>query len=135
MVRVTVRSQLNYVDLLQALAENIARLMKFDEDSIFWVGMSTRECVANAICHGNRLDGNKNVDVEFEIHADRLVISVDDAGDGFDPACVPDPRETENLLKSSGRGIFFVKSFMDQVDFLCSPAGGTRLRMTKRTRL
>jgi serine/threonine-protein kinase RsbW len=133
MLKLTFGSKLDYVDLAQSLAESVTRMMKFDEDSIYWIGMSTRECVANAICHGNKMDDSKDVDVQFEIHKDRLVISVDDQGEGFDPEGVPDPLTTENLLKPSGRGIFFVKSFMDQVDVLRSPSGGTRLRMTKRT--
>ena len=132
MVKVTMGSRSDYVDLLQTLAESIAQMMGFDENGVYWVGMSTRECVANAICHGNKCDRSKEVEVQFEIHEDRLVISVDDAGEGFDPSCVADPRAEENLLKPSGRGIFFIKSFMDEVDFLRSPAGGTRLRMVKR---
>ena len=133
LIRVTIESRLDYIDLLQALAERITRLRCSDEEVVFHVGMSTRESVANAICHGNRLDEHKQVDVEFHIHPDCLVICVDDAGDGFDPQGIPDPLAPENLLKPSGRGILFVRSFMDQVDFLRSPAGGTRLRMVKRT--
>lgn len=135
MIKVTVGSRPDYVDLLQTLAENIARMMGFDEDGVYWVGMSTRECVANAICHGNKCDESKEVEVQFEICEDRLVISVDDAGEGFDPSSVADPRAEENLLKPSGRGIFFIRSFMDEVDVLRSPAGGTRLRMVKRADL
>ncbi|MBI2821889.1 MAG: ATP-binding protein [Acidobacteria bacterium] len=132
MVKVTVGSKLEYVDLLQMLAENITRMMKFDEEAVYRVGMSTRESVANAICHGNKQDASKWVQVEFEIYEDRLVINVDDAGEGFDPAELADPLAQENLLKPCGRGILFVRTFMDEVDFLPSPAGGTRLKMTKR---
>lgn len=131
-VEVTVESNLDYAELLQAVAEKITHMMCLDESTAYQVGMSTRESVINAICHGNKLNRAKKVGIRFEIYKDRLVISVDDEGDGFNPATLPDPLAQENLLKPSGRGIFFVKSFMDQVDFLCSPAGGTRLRMMKR---
>ncbi|MBI4457200.1 MAG: ATP-binding protein [Acidobacteria bacterium] len=131
-VKITVGSSLGHVDLLQALAENITRMMEFDENTAHQIGISIRESVINAVCHGNKLDESKKVNVEFEIYADRLVISVDDEGEGFNPATIPDPLALENLMKPSGRGIFFVKSFMDEVDFLPSPAGGTRLRMLKK---
>lgn len=131
-VEVTVESSFDYLDLIQALSDNITRMMGFDEDASHWIGMSIRESVVNAIQHGNRSDRKKRVSIKFEIYQDRLVVNVDDEGKGFDPANIPDPLTGENLMKPSGRGIFFMKSFMDQVEFLPSPTGGTRLRMTKR---
>lgn len=131
-VEVTVASSLDFVELVQTLSDNITRMMGFDGDTAHWIGMSIRESVVNAIQHGNKLDKNKRVGIKFEIYADRLVINVDDEGEGFNPSDIPDPLSGENLMKPSGRGIFFMKSFMDQVEFLPSPAGGTRLRMTKR---
>ncbi|HEY2931631.1 MAG TPA: ATP-binding protein [Acidobacteriota bacterium] len=132
LVEIRVESSLNSVELVQALTDNITKMMRFDEDSAHWIGMSVRESMINAIRHGNQYQEGKKVDVTFEIYVDRLVISIDDEGRGFDPESLPDPLAPENLLKPSGRGIFFVKSFMDQVNFLRSPAGGTRLRMMKR---
>ena len=133
LVEVRVESSLNSVELVQALTDNITKMMRFDEDTAHWIGMSVRESMINAVRHGNQYQESKRVDVTFEIHSDRLVINIDDEGNGFDPESLPDPLAPENLLKPSGRGIFFVKSFMDQVNFLRSPSGGTRLRMMKRT--
>ncbi|HEY3128302.1 MAG TPA: ATP-binding protein [Acidobacteriota bacterium] len=131
-VEVSVESSLDYVELIQTLSDNITRMMGFDADTSHWIGMSIRESVVNAIYHGNKSDKSKRVGIKFEIYQDRLVVNVDDEGEGFDPGSIPDPLAGENLMKPSGRGIFFMKSFMDQVEFLPRPAGGTRLRMTKR---
>ncbi|HEV8130073.1 MAG TPA: ATP-binding protein [Acidobacteriota bacterium] len=133
-VEVTVESSLDHVELIQTLADNITKMMGFDEDTSHWIGMSIRESVVNAIQHGNKMDKNKKVGVKFEIYQDRLVVNVEDQGEGFDPSRIPDPLTGENLMRPSGRGIFFMKSFMDQVEFLPGTTGGTRLRMTKKVR-
>jgi serine/threonine-protein kinase RsbW len=130
-LKVSFESRLPYIDLMQSLAENLARLRSADDSLIFQVGLSTRESVANAICHGNSLDERKRVDIEFEIHPDRILIQVDDSGFGFDPAGLPDPLDPQNLLKPSGRGLLLIRSLMDEVEFLRSPSGGMRLKMVK----
>ena len=132
-LRFKLESRLDSIDLAQFLSESLVRLRCSDEAVIFHVGLSMRESVTNAICHGNGEDSAKHVDIEFQVYPDRIVIQVDDAGSGFDPSAVPDPLAPENLLKPSGRGILFIRSMMDQVEFLRSPAGGTRLKMVKIT--
>jgi serine/threonine-protein kinase RsbW len=82
--------------------------------------------------HGNRGDENKRVTVTFDLRPGRLDIEVQDEGAGFDPAAVPDPVAEENLLKPFGRGIFFMRQFMDDVAYSFPPSGGTVVRMTKR---
>jgi serine/threonine-protein kinase RsbW len=98
--------------------------------------VALRESVINAIRHGNQLDQAKHVFVEFESHAvdeiPELRIRVRDQGPGFDPTALPDPLATENLLKASGRGIFLIRSFMDDVLFQRAPEGGMEIRMIKR---
>ncbi len=61
----------------------------------------------------------------------RLEVEIADEGAGFDPRGVGDPLNPTNLMKTSGRGIFYMRTFMDSVDFVFSPAGGTRLIMIK----
>ncbi|HHQ48280.1 MAG TPA: ATP-binding protein [Acidobacteria bacterium] len=93
---------------------------------------SLREAVANAVRHGNRLDLERRVGVEYEIDSREIVIRVTDEGEGFDPAAVPDPTAPENLLRPGGRGIFFMKQLMDRVVIEGRPTGGTLVTMTRR---
>jgi serine/threonine-protein kinase RsbW len=106
--------------------------MGFDEDTAHWIGMSVRESVTNAIQHGNKLDLDKKVDIKFTVGPEQLEISVKDQGPGFHVEELPSPLEPENLLKPSGRGIFYIRSFMDEVEFKSSPQGGMEIRMVKK---
>jgi serine/threonine-protein kinase RsbW len=106
--------------------------MSFDEDSAHWIGMSVRESVTNAIQHGNKLDLSKKVDICFEVLPDRLSICVRDQGSGFQVDDIPNPLDNDNLLKPSGRGIFYIRTFMDEVEFRSLPQGGTEVYMVKK---
>jgi serine/threonine-protein kinase RsbW len=114
-----------------AVAEFLNRL-GVSEEAMFGIDMAVREAVTNAVIHGNRQDENKTVDVDVKSSPDAVEISVHDQGPGFNPEEVPDPTAAENILKSSGRGIFFMRTFMDEVDWLIRPEGGTTVRMLKR---
>jgi serine/threonine-protein kinase RsbW len=94
--------------------------------------MAVREAVTNAVVHGNRQDETKTVEVTLKSSPDAVEIIVHDQGVGFNPEAVPDPTAEENILKASGRGIFFMRRFMDEVDWLIRPGGGTTVRMLKR---
>ncbi len=114
-----------------AVAEFLSR-SGVTEDAAFGIDMAVREAVTNAVVHGNRQDENKTVDVTLKSSPDAVEISVHDQGAGFNPEDVPDPTAEENILKASGRGIFFMRSFMDEVNWLIRPGGGTTVRMLKR---
>jgi serine/threonine-protein kinase RsbW len=131
-IDVTIGSALEYLELVQTLTDCITGFMGFDEDTAHWIGMSVRETVTNAIQHGNKLDSNKKVDIQFEVGSDRLSISVKDQGSGFSPSDLPNPLDPENLLKPSGRGIFYIRSFMDEVEFRPLSQGGMEVHMMKR---
>ena len=132
-IEVSFDSDLCYLDLVQEISDRIARLAGFDSDSLYWIGLSLRESVTNAIQHGNKLDRAKRVELRFEVDTDKIVIIVRDHGEGVSSDFkVPDPLNPENLLKPSGRGIFFVRSFMDNVSFVAHPEGGLQVRMEKR---
>ena len=131
-IEVTIGSALEYLDLVETLTDCITAFMGFDEDTAHWIGMSVRETVTNAIQHGNKLDRSKKVDIEFEVGPDQLDISVKDQGSGFKVDELPNPLDPENLLKPSGRGIFYIRSFMDQVEFKPVLQGGMEVHMTKR---
>ena len=124
------------LDFVQVVSDHVARTIGLDEDSLHWVGVAIRESVINAIKHGNRNDPGKHVFVEFEAattgDVPELLIRVRDQGEGFDPELVADPLDPANLLKSSGRGIFLIKNFMDDMLLQRAPEGGMEMRMVKR---
>ena len=135
-VRLDFRSSLDMLDFVQMVSDHIGRMAGFDDDSLHWVGVAVRESVINAIKHGNCNDAHKRVHVEFNAADDRgatvVTIRVRDEGCGFDPGDLPDPLAPENLLKTSGRGIFLMRSFMDEMSFERAAQGGMEVRMVKR---
>ena len=136
LVRLQIPSLFDMVDLVQVLCDRMSHLAAFDEDATHWVGVACRESVINAIKHGNREDPAKFVTVEFcftpAAAPSQLVVRVTDQGDGFDPDAVADPLAPENILKSSGRGIFFMRSFMDDVQLTRAAGGGMEVCMVKK---
>ena len=137
-VRIEFGSAFDMLDFVQVVSDHIGRLAGLDDDSLHWVSVAVRESVINAIRHGNRNDASKRVFVEFstERRADAVhfTIRVRDEGEGFDPSAVADPLAPENLLKPSGRGIFLIRSFMDDVQLVNAPGGGMEMRMLKRVK-
>jgi serine/threonine-protein kinase RsbW len=131
-IEMSIGSALEYLDLVQTLTDCVTRFMGFDEDTAHWIGMSVRESVTNAIQHGNKLDQSKKVDIRFDVASDRLEISVKDQGTGFQVNDLPNPLDPENLLKPSGRGIFYIRSFMDEVEFRPLSQGGMEVHMVKK---
>ncbi len=131
-IEVIISSALDNLDLIQTLTDCITDFMSFDEDSAHWIGMSVRESVTNAIQHGNKLDLSKKVDISFEVKPDRLSICVRDQGNGFRVDEIPNPLDGDNLLKPSGRGIFYIRTFMDEVEFRPLGQGGMEVYMVKK---
>ena len=135
-VRLHFSSAFEMLDVVQMVSDQIGRGLRFDEDALTWMEVAVRESVINAIKHGNQNDRAKQVTVEFTTRPapspEELVIVVRDQGEGFDPDGIADPLAPENLLKSSGRGIFFIRSFMDDVQLIRLPKGGMEVRMIKR---
>ena len=135
-VRLQVRSNFDTLDFVQLVSDRMAHLGGLDDDAVHWIGVAVRESVINAIKHGNREDYDKLVTVEFTFtpvsDPRELVVRVLDQGEGFDPEEIADPLAPENLLKASGRGIFFMKSFMDDVTLRRAAEGGMEVRMVKK---
>jgi serine/threonine-protein kinase RsbW len=134
-IRLEFTSAFEMLDFVQVVSDHLSRSVGLDEDAMHWVGVAIRESVINAIKHGNRNDASKRVFVDFETSEDDvpvLSIRVRDQGEGFDPELVANPLEPENLLKSSGRGIFLIRNFMDDVRLQRAPEGGMEIRMLKR---
>lgn len=134
--RLDLQSHLDVLDYVQLVTDGLCQLARFDEDATHWIGVAVRESVINAIKHGNREAPDKQVHVEFtfveEDAGSHLDIRVQDEGAGFDPDMVGDPLAPENLLKASGRGIFFMRSFMDELVLRRRPEGGMEVCMRKQ---
>ena len=127
----TFPSRLDSIAEAAAAAAEVARRAGFTDDALFGIDMAVRESVTNAVLHGNREDESKTVEVGFHNSADGLRITVRDRGEGFDPGQVADPTDPQNLLKASGRGILFMRTFMDDVRWERHPQGGMVVSMTK----
>ena len=135
-VRIEFGSAFDMLDFVQVVSDYIGRIAGLDDDSLHWVSVAVRESVVNAIKHGNKNDESKRVVVEFTpvpLHdPQELVIRVEDEGEGFDPEELADPLAPENILKSGGRGIFLIKSFMDDVQLQRGKTRGMEVRMVKK---
>ena len=130
-IQLTIPSRLELLPLVDQLTAGISERMCFDEESRVQISISVLEAGTNAIQHGNRVDPSKQVDMEFAIHPDRLEVVVKDSGPGFDlDKVTSDITTPEHLLDLRGRGIYMMRSCMDQVDFTFEP-DGTTCRLVK----
>ncbi len=125
-------STLDSVDLADQAALELARKVGFDEDDQNSISMAVRECMVNAIAHGNKYNARKKVYLKLEAAPGTLVVSIGDEGDGFKDNDVPDPLAQENLLKQSGRGLLLMRAFMDECEHVPRVPQGTLVRMVKR---
>ena len=135
-IRLEMASTYDWLDLVQLLSDRLSAVAGLDDDATHWVSVAVRESVINAIKHGNREDLAKHVTVEFALtprpSPTEFVIRILDEGAGFEPVDIANPLAPENVLKSSGRGIFFMKSFMDDVAIERRPEGGMSVRLLKK---
>lgn len=132
-VTYTLDSNLDSVNHAEDVAEKFAAETGFEEDEVQEIGMAVREATVNAVLHGNAYDPGKKVRISFARHPGMLEITVSDEGKGFDAAKVPNPLAPENLLKQSGRGIFLIRTYMDEVSFR-DLQPGTEIKLTKHVR-
>jgi serine/threonine-protein kinase RsbW len=127
-----VASRFENIELVQAVVDDLLQQLELDEDTRHWIGLAVREAVANAIKHGNLADPQKQVEVEVGLGAAEVVVSIRDQGLGFEPDSVEDPLAPENLLRPGGRGIFYMRRLMDEVEYRFGPGGGTEVVLRKR---
>jgi serine/threonine-protein kinase RsbW len=125
-------SRYSNIELADALLAQVCRDRGVTEEARHWISMALREALANAIKHGNRQDPEKRVLVTFGGDDGTLAIEVGDEGAGFEPEEIADPLAAENQMKTSGRGIFYMRTFMDEVAFTRGETGGTLLTLKKR---
>lgn len=132
-IRITMSlpSRPEYLDLVQEVAVSVARVCGFAEDGQMDIGLAMREGAVNAMKHGNKLDPRLPIEVEISGTIERVTMTIRDRGAGFDPAAVPDPTLPENILKSSGRGLFLIHTLVDEVR-IHPRSPGTELVLVKR---
>ncbi|RXH56854.1 ATP-binding protein [Granulicella sibirica] len=116
-VSYTLDSSLASVNKVEQTAEEFAERAGFDEDTVPNIAMAVREAAVNAVLHGNAYDPEKHITASFESTPDSLIIRISDQGSGLNPDTLPDPLAPENILRGSGRGIFLIRAFMDEVNF------------------
>ena len=116
-ITLTLASSVESVDQVERTAEEFAMRAGFDEDTVSNIAMAVREAAVNAVLHGNAYDPAKQITANFETNSDSLIVRIADQGPGLNPDAVPDPLAPENILRGSGRGIFLIRAFMDEVHF------------------
>ena len=131
-LEITLDTQVESVNLAEEMCLRVAEAIGFGEDDCYRIGMSVREGVINAFHYGNRERPEKKIHLALDLTPEKLVIHVRDEGQGFRLQDVPDPLAEENLLSTSGRGIFLMRAFMDEFDVLRGRNGGAEIVMSKR---
>jgi serine/threonine-protein kinase RsbW len=131
-LEVTLDTHVESVNLAEEMCVRVAEAVGFNEDECYRIGMSVREGVINAFHYGNQEKPEKKIHLAVDLTDERMVIHVMDEGKGFRLTDVPDPLAEENLLSTSGRGIFLMKAFMDEFDVLPGRTGGAEIVMSKR---
>jgi serine/threonine-protein kinase RsbW len=133
MIERTFDSTLESVDAAEEVVLQEARELGFDEDDQHKIGIAVRECMVNAVIHGNRYNNRKKVHVAVARSPGTLEIRIGDEGEHFDMTQLPDPLADENLLRHSGRGLLLMRAFMDEFQVQRREPNGTEVRLVKHT--
>jgi serine/threonine-protein kinase RsbW len=131
-LEVTLETQVESVNLAEEMCLRMAEAAGFGEDDCYRIGMSVREGVINAFHYGNQERPEKKIHLAVDLTTDKMIIHVLDEGTGFKLSDVPDPLAEENLLSTSGRGIFLMRAFMDEFDVVPGKTGGAEIVMSKK---
>jgi serine/threonine-protein kinase RsbW len=131
-LKITLETQVESVNLAEEMCLRVAEAAGFGEDDCYRIGMSVREGVINAFHYGNQERPEKKIHLAVDLTQEKMVIHVEDEGKGFTLKDVPDPLAEENLLSTSGRGIFLMRAFMDEFNVVTGKAGGAEIVMAKK---
>ena len=131
-LEMTLETQVESVNLAEEMCLRVAEAAGFGEDDCYRIGMSVREGVINAFHYGNQERPEKKIHLAVDLTPEKMIIHVTDEGTGFQLRNVPDPLAEENLLSTSGRGIFLMRAFMDEFDVVQAQTGGAEIVMSKR---
>jgi serine/threonine-protein kinase RsbW len=131
-IRLAIGSSLDNLELVQMVVQETLARLDLSTDATYEIGMAVREAVANAIQHGNQNRPEKRVFIDLGFNQGEVVIRVADEGEGFDLERVRNPLADENLLRPNGRGILFMREFVDEIDYTFNRDGGTVVTLRKR---
>ena len=131
-IEVLLETLLESVDLAESISMRVAEAAGFPEEEVHKIGMAVREGVINAYNYGNQQDRQKKIMMTVELQPDNMIVRVLDQGKGFELTEIPDPLAEENLLRTSGRGLFLMRAFMDDFRVEHGPEGGAQLIMIKK---
>ncbi|MCX6300922.1 MAG: ATP-binding protein [Bacteroidia bacterium] len=112
-----IESKIENLRAVENAIDNITGEADISKDNYGKILIATLEAVNNAIIHGNKSNGNKHVDVEILLDANKLIVTVTDEGKGFKPKEVPDPTKQENIEAINGRGVFLMSKLADEIEF------------------
>jgi len=130
-MEIVLETLIESIALAEEVGMRVAAVAGFGEEDQYRIGLAVHEGVMNAFQYGNQQRRERKIHLTFELHEDKLVVHIVDQGAGFRIEDVPDPREDENVLEDSGRGVLLMKAFMDEVDVHSSESGGAKLVMAK----
>jgi serine/threonine-protein kinase RsbW len=130
-IEISFPSKVEFLNLVHTVTDEMARMAGFDGDDSLNISLAVREAATNALIHGNGRDASKLVEVAFAVRQGSIEVEIMDQGRGFDPEGVDDPRDPTNVARTSGRGIFLMRSFMDSVTFHKRNSDGMQVRLTK----
>ena len=131
LVEISIGSKLELIDVVTLSSDHLCKLAGFDEEEQYRVNLSVRESLANAIEHGNKFADHKMVLIVLRLNDEALSVTIRDFGEGFDPNQVPNPLDPQNLLNPDGRGILYMRSFMDEVTLIRHAEGGMQVTLVK----
>lgn len=130
-IQAVLDSTLDSVDKAETIVMTEAAKLGFEEEDRHQIGMAVRECMVNAVVHGNRYNKKKHVHLNIATTPQRISVTIGDEGEGFDANNLPDPTAPENLLRQSGRGLLLIRAFMDEFDMHPRAGGGTEVVLGK----
>jgi serine/threonine-protein kinase RsbW len=131
-IDVTLETQLESIDLAESIVMRVAEATGFGDEDSHKIGMAVREGVINAYNYGNQQDPEKKIKISIELNSEKMIIRILDQGKGFVLTEIPDCLAEENLLRTSGRGIFLMRAFMDELSVAPGEGGGAEVIMAKR---
>jgi serine/threonine-protein kinase RsbW len=131
LVEISIGSKLELIDVVTLSSDHLCKLAGFDEEEQYRVNLSVRESLANAIEHGNKFADHKMVLIVLRLNDEVFSVTIRDFGEGFDPNQVPNPLDPQNLLNPDGRGILYMRSFMDEVTLIRHAEGGMQVTLVK----
>ena len=126
-----IESDPNNLLIVEEFVNYFAKDIGIDDEKLNGLMLSVTEATTNAIIHANKCDVSKLVKINVSVNGDKVIIIVKDEGSGFDPSIIPDPTQPENLLKDSGRGLYLIRVFMDELKYNITPEGTETIMILK----